>query len=597
MLHIHMGVYGNSRVLRDGSSTIMSKKKASYLFNCGFGIVFGLLLFRLALGPAYNYPALYTHLVWIVLFPVNVLRGYSNQSIYVLFYVLFWSYALVVKTIIYNDPLGKTFLKMVIWMVVLALPFLPFGIEYFSLARYSTSISSYLLRLLPFIALLGILFLINHFFFRQNHLVAGAWTLSTFFLIIVIITLADFLPLLKSQFFFHALGYRISLANDFISNTPLIALLVFMLLAVFYVFAFDRQFLRVSHTKRSPVRVITPIGISIAMLLMLMIIRDDSRRYRYFDYGEGIATVYYAAYDDRQTLSFDEDQFTLSSRRYNAFYPFGRLNTKDTLRRHAEDILAMKIIEGLDYYRLERIVKILAHGPRDVEIYNRFKRLTEGERYRVPEQFRTWAEYLRGRYTTPDGDIVVVGWIALSGVPLGQVEFFVNKVSTAGRKVIEPIWQGKTGADGGFEFECYKKSDSDSLYFQVIFLLHDDLIGRSVDFLKVINPLPVFAQPGKYFPDTLRIAFSQHGEEPNLKHLHVQTFTTADSFSLFLPYVEQYKTIRLTGAVSSSGEMQDIVLDYDDPETDTAMLWKIERLKNSRIFLKDSAGKVEIQIN
>jgi hypothetical protein len=257
----------------------------------------------------------------------------------------------------------------------------------------------------------------------------------------------------------------------------------------------------------------------------------------------------------------------------------------------------MKIIEGLDYYRLERIVKILAHGPRDAEIYSKFKRLTEGERYRIPEQFRTWTEYLRRRYTTSDDDIVVGGWIVLNGVPLEHVEFFVNKVTTAGRKFVEPIWQGKTAGDGGFEFECYKKGDSDSLYFQVLFLLHDELIGRSVDFLKVINPLPVFVQPGKYFPDTLRIAVSQHGEEPNLKLLHVQTFVVPDSFFLFLPYVEQSKPVRLTGAVASSGEIQDIVMDYDDHETDTAMFWKIERLKNSRIFLKDSVGEVEIQVN
>jgi hypothetical protein len=257
----------------------------------------------------------------------------------------------------------------------------------------------------------------------------------------------------------------------------------------------------------------------------------------------------------------------------------------------------MKIIEGLDYYRLERIVKILAHGPRDDEIYSRFKYLVEGKRYRVPEQFRTWIDYLQRRYTTPDGDMVIVGWVFLNQDPLERVEFFVNKVSTVGRKSVEPIWQGRTGRDGRFAFECYKGSDSDSLYFQVIFLLPDDMIGTSVDFMKVRSPVPVFTHPGKYFLDTLRIAVSQHGGEPNLRQLYVETFTTPDSFSLFLPYVAEHQSVRLHGAVSISGEIQDVVLEYDAVEADTAMLYRIERLRDSRIFLKDSVGRVDIQIN
>jgi hypothetical protein len=123
------------------------------------------------------------------------------------------------------------------------------------------------------------------------------------------------------------------------------------------------------------------------------------------------------------------------------------------------------------------------------------------------------------------------------------------------------------------------------------------MIGTRVDFMKVRNPLPVFTQPGEYFLDNMQIAVSPHEEEPSLRRLYVETFTTPDSFSLFLPYVAEHQSVRLRAAVSVSGEIQDAILEYDAVESDTAMLKRIERLRDSRIFLKDSTGRVDIQIN
>jgi len=565
--------------------------------NVIFGVCFGLLMFRLTLGPNYDYPALYTHVVWILLYPISVLRNYSNLSIYVLFYTIFWLYVFVVKIVVLEAPFRRTLLKTLVWMLVMALPFLPFGVEYFSLAIYMTTISSYLLRLLPFIALLATLFLANRFYFNQSYLFAGAWTLVNFLLVIVVITLSDLLPVIKSQIFFHALGYRLSLANSIISDSPLFALLIIICLSVFYLFIFENQFLRLPFRKTTLTSIITPIGMLIALSFVLMIMRDDFRRYRYFDYQGGIATVYFAKYDDRQILSFDEAQFSLSSSRYSVFYPFGKFNIQDTLRRHADDILRMKIIEGLDYYRLERITKIIAHGPRDETIYERLKGVIDGKRYRLPQGFKPWAEYIERRYRTPTRDIVVTGWIVINGHPLENTEFFVNKIAVGNRRAIEPIWQGRTDSRGQFQFTCYKDIEVDRAYFGVIFLLPEKLIGRNIDYLQVTHPLPGFSEPGSYVLDTVRIKTGSKDRGIFFKELSIRTSSPADSFLLLLPPLDQGTSVRFAGSVSISGTVDDVTVDPQPGLSDTVMLEKmIERLKGSGFYLKDSVGTVLVEI-
>lgn len=577
---------------------MLQSRKVANLINLIFGIIFGTLILRLALGPAFNYPALYTHVVWIVLYPVNILRGLGNDYVYVLFYALFWLYVFTIRIVILEAPFGKTLVKTLIWIPLMALPFLPFGIEYFSLARYITSIDSYLVRLLPFIGLLILLFLVNRLYFDQNYLFAGVWALVNFLLVIVIITLSDLLPLIKSQFFFHALGYRFSLANNFISGSPVLTLLIIMALSFFYISIFERQFLRLPFRKTTFISIITPIGILVALSFVLMIMRDDFRRYRYFDYQEGISTVYFTKYDDRQTLAFDEARFALSSGRYSVFYPFGKFNIQDTLRQHAEDILRMRIIEGLDYYRLERIMKILAHGPRDEDIYKRLQGVIEGERYLLPETFKFWVTYVERRYKAPVNDIVVTGWMMLNGRPLENTEFFVNKISPNNRRRIEPIWQGSTDQRGRFQFTCYKDVESDDTSFGLLFLVSDKLIGKNVGYLKVVHPMPGFSEPGDYVLDTFRIRVEHAGEEGFLNSLSVKTSSAVDSFSLLLPRLDPDASVRFTGSVPISGMVDEVVFDHQPSMNDTVRLEEmIERVRGSEFYLKDSVGTVEIQIN
>ena len=576
----------------------MHKTRVSSIVNGLFGIAFGFLLFRLILGPLFQYPAMYMRSVWLVLYPVHYLRHYTDQTIYILFYVLVWSYILITMVVVYEAPLGKTVLKMLFWMGVFVLPFVPFGIQYMSLANYMTGISSYVLRLLPFIGLLVWLFLMNRFFFRQNFLVAGAWAFVNFLIIIVVITLADLLPMLKSKILLHALGYRISLANTLVSTMPVLSLLFSITLTVFFVFMFERQFLRVPRTEKSRLSLLTPVAVSIALFLVLMILRDDFRRYRYFNYRGGIATVYFAAYDDRQILSFDQKEFTLIDCRQNVFYPFGRFNVRDTLRRHAEDIRGMKLIEGLDYYRLSRIIKILAHGPRDSLVYGRLRPVIDGRHYRVPEQFGYWAEYLERRYGSFNNDIMVTGWVRINGMPLARAEFIVNKVSFGDRKIVEAVWQDHTDASGRFEFSCYKDTELDNGYFQVNFSLPDTTIGNDLQNLRIVNLLPVFSTPGNYVLDTLDIVLTRRGGASYSKSISILASSEPDSFLISLPEIQANAPIIVIASVMKSGMIENIVSSYFPSEIDTSarLLW-LEQIKASRFYLEGSEGNIRISIH
>jgi hypothetical protein len=406
------------------------------------------------------------------------------------------------------------------------------------------------------------------------------------------------LPTIKSQFFFHALGYRFALANDFISRAPLLALLSLIFLSIFYISIFERQFLRLPFRKPTLMSIITPVGILVALSFIMMIMRDDFRRYRYFDYQGGIATVYFAAYDDRQTLAFNDARFTMSSGRHSVFYPFGRFDIRDTLDCHVEDIMRMKIIEGLDYYRLERIMKILAHGPRDEAIYNKLQRLVGRGRYLLPEVFKSWVMYVERRYNMPANDIAVTGWITLNGQPLENTQFFVNRISLTNQRSVEPIWQGITDQRGKFGFTCYRDVELDDIYFGITFLASEKLISKNVAHVKVVHPIPVFSEPDDYVLDTLRIQITASGEQRTVNGLSVRTSSRADSFSIMLPNLGPWASVKMTASVSSTGNIEGIIIDHQPPLTDTVLVEAmIERLRDSRFFLRDSVSTVEIQIN
>jgi hypothetical protein len=258
----------------------------------------------------------------------------------------------------------------------------------------------------------------------------------------------------------------------------------------------------------------------------------------------------------------------------------------------------MKIIEGLDYYRLERIMKILAYGPRDRVIFDKIRRLIRGGRYRLPEGFKFWTRYLEHRYNVPANDINVTGWIRVNGRPLEETEFFVNKISPRDMRSVEPIWQGITDKGGKFQFTCYSDVELDDIRFGVVFLVSEKLIGKNMGYVKVGHPIPVFSEPDDYVLDTFMIQTMTSHEQSMLKSLSVRTSSLVDSFFLLLPYLEPGASVNLTASVSSTGSIDGIIIDHQPSVADTVLLEEmIERLKDSRLFLEDSISTVEIQIN
>ncbi len=573
-----------------------TRRKYAAVLRVIFGTAWSVLLFRLMLGPRFHHPLVCARLVWYLLYPVHYLRNFSNHTIYILFFVTVWIYVWMYMASICEEPAKRTGAKVLVAMAVLALPFIPFGIEYVSLARYATGINSYALRFVPFAGMLLSMLLANRLFFKQDYLLAGAWAFAHFLLVIVIVTLADLLVTLKSSMLLATLGYRAAVLNTFLSRMPIAAFFAALGLAFLYIAVFNRHFLCPARRVRSRLAALTPMLLAVALMFVLMIIRDDFRRYRYFSYRGGIATVYFAAHDDRQMLSFDENQFTLAGGRQSVFYPFGMFSVRDTLRVHADAILRMRFIEGLDYYRLVRIVTALAHGPRDTVIYRRLQPVIAGRGFLVPEQLTSWAEYLATRYGS-DNDITVRGWVRMNGIPLTDADYVINRVTFAERKMIEPVWRDRMDPGGGFTFTCYKDDDDDNGYFQVNFSLPDTVIGNTVQTIGVRNVLPVFLSSGDYVLDTVDVAFTRRPRPSFPKGVTVRSSSGIDSFFLAIPHVGKASSARIIGAVTDSGRLERLTYEISPPDAGNGdREGFVEEIEGSTFFLERSRGQVEISI-
>lgn len=573
---------------------------AAHALDSALAVVSGIILVRLALGGAYQIPGVYTQVTWYVFCPVTALRSLSDQHVLALLYGLAWLHALVVQIAVYQRPAGRTALQTVFWMVVIALPFLPFGIKYMSLARYTLGVNSYLLRVVPFIGLLVVLFLVNRIHFRQDNLAAGAWTCVHFLLTIVVVTISDLLPMIKSGLLFHALDYRISMVNALISRTPVLALLAAMVLAGFYISVVERHLLRQPRNVGRLSAVSVPALMALALALVIMIMRDDYQRYRYFSYQGGIATVFFAPYDDRQLITFDENRFAITSGRQNVFYPFGRFEAEDTLRYHTARIRRMKLIEGLDYYQLTRIMSVLAHGPRDTIVYRMLRPVLAGRGYRIPGPVRAWAELIERRYGSTGGDITVTGWMHVNGRPPAGAEFIVNRVGQepgTGRRDVSPVWQDGIDADGGFGFSCYSGAEPGAVYFQVDLSVPDSVMGSNLRTIKIRSPLPVFREPGHHRLDTFDITIARQGTASYRKGLAVVTSSRPDSFLVALPELVAVVPLRITGAVTNTGQMADVSLECLTWKLDDqSRLLFLEQLTPSRFYLGKPNGTVSISI-
>ena len=197
---------------------------------------------------------------------------------------------------------------------------------------------------------------------------------------------------------------------------------------------------------------------------------------------------------------FRDGQVELLSGDFKVLYPFGKFNLRDTLRQHAKQLRKMAIIEGVDYYRLERILRVLQNGSRDTLTYNALYNVMDGRTYILPDNLRNLISGVKTRYREGTKELNVIGWITLNNEPLGNVDFYVNKRKSSGS---ERIWKDKVDSNGKFEFNCFKGPDV--LSFYIYFIVPDTIIGSKIEYIRFTNLPNNFYESGNYILDTIKI--------------------------------------------------------------------------------------------
>jgi hypothetical protein len=529
------------------------KSSRSVLLTVIFGIIIGCLTLSLSLGKIFAHEVVYTYAVWIVFYPVTLLRSLDSRILFIGLYLVVWLYVFIKGVAIQRDAFTRTLVETVICMAVIAIPFVPFGIQYFSLLRYNFAIQSVYMRLLPFVGLFVVLLCSNFFYFEQRFSTAVIWTINVAMVIIFLITLADLLPLLSSQPFLSTLNYRISIINRIITHTPALGILLFVIFGILCTATLDAYFLTRAKRRSFFRRIVVPFSVTVMVMLFLVILQTDYMRYRQFDYSQGINTIYLTTFRNKQVLWFDARRVRLVSGDVRTLYPFGNFDIRDTLLSHAEQFKAMAIIEGLSYYRLTRMLSVLANGPRDTVMYNTLRKMIDGSTYKQSSLVADLGDHVRERYESDSAEISVTGSIRVNGTPLSRVDFFVNRYIVSTAEYSDRVWMAKTDARGRFHFTCYRGDSPLVQYFHVYFMLPDTLIGANVEYLKVSNIPGNFSTAGTYILDPIAITIRHADTTQNVRKLTLYPAEPLDSFAVYLPFVTDTIAFTVSGEVRRDG--------------------------------------------
>jgi hypothetical protein len=514
-----------------------------------FGVIIGCLTLSLSLGKIFAHEVVYTYAAWILFYPVTLLRHVDSRILFIVLYVTVWLYVFIKSVAIQRAAFARTLAETIICMAVIAIPFVPFGIQYFSLLRYDFAIQSVHMRLLPFIGLFVVLLCSNFFYFEQRFSTALIWTINIAMVTIFLITLADLLPLLSSQPFFSVLNYRISIINQIITHMPGFGMLIFIVFGVLCTATLDAYFLTRAKRKNFFRRIIIPFSVTVMVMLFLTILRTDYMRYRQFDYSHGINTIYLTTFRNKQLLWFDARRVSLISGDVRTLYPFGNFAVHDTLLAHAEQFKTMALIEGLSYYRLTRILSILANGPRDTIMYNTLKDIINTHKYRYSPFVAELLDHARERYSGANDEINVSGSISVNGTPLSRVDFFVNRYIVTTLEYSDRVWMAKTDAMGRFHFSCYRGDSPVVQYFHVYFMLSDTLIGKNVEYVKINNIPGNFSDAGTYVLKPITITVRHTDTTQQVRRLALYPEAPLDSCALRVPLVRDTVTVSITGQV------------------------------------------------
>jgi hypothetical protein len=283
------------------------------------------------------------------------------------------------------------------------------------------------------------------------------------------------------------------------------------------------------------------------------------------------------------------------------FYPYGDFDLTDTLRRHAKDLGYMKIIEGVNKYRLQRIFEILANGPRDSVVYKSLRNIIQGNGYEMPRRLREITSDIRKRFSDNKSEITVTGWIMHNGKPLSNVDFCVNKWIRSISESFERVWKAKTDMTGKFEFNCYKGESPYILYFHMYFLPSDTIMGRGIQYLKITNLPPFFSEPENYILDTVKIETKRTQGNQSLWTVNIYPRSPLDSFEIWLPAISESLGVRITAEILESGKIKIEKIDIGWWEK----ILKSKKTKNEimkkvnvwRFFTTEEDKRIELYIN
>jgi len=567
----------------------------SYILNIIFGIILGLILMRIFMGEMPEEPTIYLKPIWVIFYPVILLRYLNNIVIFVVFYGFIWLYIILKKILILKKSPLKIIPWTVLWMGIIAIPFLVFGIEYFSITAYRLHHSYYLQRI-PFLSLFTALFLSNIIYFKQEFKSALLWTLNIEAIIIILITLANFLPLATFHIDCNLSGYRITILNDLITKTPLLAVFSFGAISIMVFTIIDMMFIFQTKLRRLAKGFFAPMLITTLIATFILIFYVDYKRYNNIANSGEVNNISFNSYQSRQIIWFDTGKIRIYCGDFTMFYPFGEFDLRDTLRKHAKEIGEMTIIEGANKYKLMQILRILAHGPRDTVTYNALKNLVSGKYKRVP-----FCSDIRERYINGSRDINVIGWVMLNNKPLRNTDFCVNIWVRSVPESFERVWKDETDSNGKFSFNCYKGKDWSYLGHQIYFLPSDTLIGQNLTYLKITNIPHRFYTSGNYLLDTIKIETKKSESGYNFARLNILPRSPVDSFEIWMPAISESLGVKVTAEIIELGKIKIENIDIGHWEkTLTNKKTKNEimrKVKKWRFFTMGEDRRIEIYIN
>ncbi len=549
-------------------------------------VLLSFILIRLLKGPWISSYYVYHRFTWFLLMPVFWLRSFNNT--YVLFagYCLVWIYVISCKSYILRDRL--TFFFGGFWGIIGWLPFVPAGWSVFSLAHYSLSSVSLFAFVVLYLLLFVVYLLIFHYYFGRGIMISGWWAFLVALLIIILNTVAVLAPQIASQPFLSSLNYTTHRFTSFLNARPIALFLCFA--ALFWVcLGYLRSNLIAGRRsgRHFPVW-ITPLAITIVLAILIGILNQDMLRYRKYDYRQGINTIYMSKLENHVMTWCNNRHFGFILNSVKLIYPFTFEHLPDSLARHALRLSRLTIIEGMDFFRYERLLHVLAYGPRDSLLYRRVRPLLKN-RYFSPKPIRAYREDVLARYCGNADDISVEGSVEINGKPLVDVRY---QVALFDGSVSVPVWMARTDQNGRFSFDCHNPERSEN-YVNIHFLLPDSLIHGRIAAIELAELPPLIDHAGHYQLDTFRINIVKDNQEKRVLEVHVYARSALTGFYLALP--EDYAMpTRINALTTVRGFLRNV--EYYTPIQDSVDIVDRRMRRSAENWRFYSAGSVENQV-